>query len=84
MNFYFCLLGRQASTGKKLVVNSEQLLGPIFHVFMGKIYLLIFLHCWVCTEKLLDKKSKSKKKNLEDFFRLKTGFFLGLGVLVIE
>ena len=59
------LLGSQAGNEKKmLVVNYEQLLRAVFHVFMGKklVFKIYFLHCRVRTKKLLDTKVKIKKK----------------------
>ena len=49
------LLGSQASTEKKLVVNSEQLFRAVFSCFHGQ-KLNFFLHCRVRTKKLLNKK----------------------------
>ena len=48
------LVDRQASTEKKMVVNYEQLLRAVFSCFRGQFF--FFLHCSVCTKKLLKIK----------------------------
>ena len=81
------LLGSQASTmKKKLIVNCEQLLRDVFHVFMDKmfVFLIFCLHCSVPTKKFLKIKVKKKYIFWEVFFWIKNWVFLGLVVLVIE
>ena len=79
------LLGSQAVLEKKSpILYYEQLFSSVFSTFHGQnfIFSIYFLHCSVCTKKLLNKKVKKIETNFgRIFFGLKT-VFLGLAVLV--
>ena len=64
------LLGSRASVEKKMVVNSEDLLRAVFLCFHGQ-KCIFFLHCRVCTKKLLDTK-------VFFFSNLRSTFFFGV------
>ena len=56
------LLGSQASTEKKLVLNYEQLFRAVFSCFMGKIYIYFFFYIVACALKSCLNISEKKFK----------------------